>query len=66
MKRLAGWCASWFLFCMGDIVARVLRVVPNEWPTYWLYRAYQFFMCASSDVQDWGGSGPWKMKEQSR
>lgn len=63
MKSILGWLASWFLFCLGHIVSR-----PMQWdwtqraPQYAfdvLYAAYNRLMLASSDVQEWGGKGPW-------
>ena len=61
MKRYLGFVLSWALFLMGDLVSRL----PDMGWEYegrggeMLYRIYSRLMCASCDIQDWGGKGPW-------
>lgn len=62
MKAFAGWVAAWALFALGHIVSRPLVWEWLDMPaglTELIYRTYQVLMAASSDVQDWGGHGPW-------
>lgn len=62
MKKAIGWLLSWTLFWMGDAFSKLLHV-PDGFPEWWFsffYRIYNRLMWWSSDMQDWGGSGPWE------
>lgn len=61
MKRIVGYLASWALFWLGDITAKLM----NHDPLAWLYPVYNRIMGWSVDVQDWSGvDGPWKEAKQ--
>ena len=62
INRAFGWLVSWTLFLIGDVASKVTCAMSDRVPeclAYPLYRLYQWSMCRSSDVQDWGGAGPW-------
>jgi hypothetical protein len=61
MKKLIGWAVSWMLYWLGEMASKPLGA-PESFPQWWFdlfYTLYNRLMGASSDVQDWGGAGPW-------
>jgi hypothetical protein len=50
MKPIIGYLLSWVLYLLGDTFSRVEFM---QW-------SYQWLMCNSWRLQEWGGKGPWR------
>lgn len=61
-KLVFSFLGSYSMFGMGHLVSRVLERVPDSWDgcSFAIYRLYSGCMSVSSDIQDWGGAGPWQ------
>lgn len=59
MKRVAGWLAAYLLYGVGHALSKPML----WWDWAFLYGPYNALMIASSDVQRWGGAGPWSPGE---
>lgn len=64
MKTLA-CMASWLMYGLGDMFYKICDVMPDRRWLYWWhsmwYRAYNWCMLKSSDIQDATGcNGPWE------
>lgn len=58
-RTIVGWLAAWLLYWLGHALSFSFRV---DWHHIKIvYPVYNWLMCKSSDVQDWGrAEGPWK------
>lgn len=61
MKKAIAWLVAWILFWLGHLVSLLMH--QSNWLAL-LYIVYNKLMTLSSNVQDWGGAGPWKSPQQ--
>lgn len=66
MRKLIAWPAAYGLFWIGHWVSKLL--MHYDWTyTYAAFRAYQWAMGASADLQDWAGlAGPCRRANDRR
>lgn len=63
IRKTSSFIGSWSLYLVGDLISKPM----STWECCAsLYPAYNKLMCVSSDIQDWGGAGPWKVPDKEK
>lgn len=57
MKRFTGYCLSYIFLWIAEVFIWFDNTIFDN-DSNWNYRLCNWFICKSSNLQDWGGIGP--------